>query len=315
MSLAQTIFFAIDYVFDPFQNPRKQMKSLGNKVSCAKDILYNDKYPENCLMDTYVVPRKNAKYPVIIEIHGGGFVAGDKKYRSYLSSWYAVNTGAFVCNLNYGLAPKVSFPRPIYELSGIFDWLYDNAEELNLDLDKIIITGDSAGGYYSAYLSALSASKRLQDRLDIHPKIKLLGAVINCGIFDMDKALKNKSMLWISGSICQDFTGLTLNDLEGFEYFDVISPMVYVGEGFPQSFVVYAKKDVFCKGQGQALLERLDELGIYNDHYGSKSFFDNHTYSLTWSSRAAKATNKRILEFINNLYYGQKEMPKEEEDE
>ena len=305
MSLATRVFFAIDTFFDPFQNPRKKMKENIEKVSNANNIVYNEKYSDVCLLDTYVVPREDdSKYPVIIEIHGGGFVAGDKKYRSCLSAWFAVHTGAFVINANYGLAPQYVFPDPVYQLASLFDWIAENAEELHFDLDRILITGDSAGGYYSTYLAALSSNPELQEKIKITPKIKIFATVLNCGMYDIRKTLENKKIRLIADSICMDFAGIKLDKLDEYELKDVISPIEFISKDFPQSFIVYAKKDIFCLGQGQELIGKLNNFGIRCESFGSTSFFDNHTFSLTWSSHAAKKVNTMILEFMNDVFYG-----------
>ena len=306
MSLATNVFFAIDYFFDPFQNPKKKTEQNKEKVACAHNIVYNEEYPDACLLDTYVVPRKDgSKYPVIIEIHGGGFVAGDKKYRACLSAWFAVHTGAFVMNLNYGLAPKYSFPYPVKQLAAVFDWIYANAEELNLDLDNIAVTGDSAGGYYSSYLAALSSNEKLQEYFEITPKVNIKAAVLNCGLYDIKKALENKNIRLIADSICFSFAGIKLKNLEDYEYLDVMSPIDYLTPAFPSSYVIYAKKDIFCKGQGEELLKRLEEDGVKTERFASTSVFDNHTFSLTWRSKAAKKANMKILTFLNAEFYGE----------
>jgi len=304
MSLATKVFFAIDYFFDPFQNPKKQMKSHQEKVANATNIVYNDRYPDVCLLDTYVVPSddETKKYPVIIEIHGGGFVAGDKKYRACLSAWYAVHTGAFVLNLNYGLAPKYAFPDPVKQLSAIFDWIKVNASELKFDLDNIIITGDSAGGYYSAYLAALATSKELQEKLDIHTDINIKATVLNCGIFDIRKALDKKSIRILADSICFDFAGVKLDQMDTYQYADIMSPIDFITAEYPQSFVIYSKKDIFCNGQGQLFIQKLQSYGTRCDSFGSTSVFDNHTFSLTWSSRASKKANNMIISFLNEIF-------------
>ena len=308
MSLASNVFLAIDYFYDPFQNPKKQVQDNTEKVANAHNIVYNEKYPEDCLLDTYVVPREDdSKYPVIIEIHGGGFVAGDKKYRSCLSAWFAVHTGAFVLNLNYGLAPKYTFPDPVIQLSSIFNWIADNAEELHFDLDNVVLTGDSAGGYYASYLAALTSNKDLQDKLGIYPRIKTKATVLNCGMYDIKKTLENKKIRLVADSICFDFAGIKLDQLDDYEHMDKMSPIDFITKDYPQSYIIYANKDIFCMGQGQEFIKKLEQNGVYCTSFGSTSVFDNHTFSLTWKSKASKKANMKILEFLNGVFYGTKE--------
>ena len=69
------------------------------------------------------------------------------------------------------------------------------------------------------------------------------------------------------------------------------APLDFVNTDFPASFVTYAGKDFFCGGQGPKLVEKLKELGVHVEEYGSVKFMDNHCFSLTWKSKAAKANN------------------------
>ena len=99
MSFARTAFVAIDYLFDAPQNNRRCTRFKNVEFVVDKDIVYDKSAPEDCTLDTYYVKRKEGKYPVLFYIHGGGFVAGDKKYRRALSRWSA-QMGYFVINVD-----------------------------------------------------------------------------------------------------------------------------------------------------------------------------------------------------------------------
>ena len=87
MSAATVIFKAIDYMFDLQQNPIGRTKRNMKNVVKTTDIVYDESDKKACTLDTFVIPKEEGKYPVIFEIHGGGFVAGDKKYRRCLLSF------------------------------------------------------------------------------------------------------------------------------------------------------------------------------------------------------------------------------------
>lgn len=78
MSAATVIFKAIDYMFDLQQNPIGRTKRNMKNVVKTTDIVYDESDKKACTLDTFVIPKEEGKYPVIFEIHGGGFVAGDK---------------------------------------------------------------------------------------------------------------------------------------------------------------------------------------------------------------------------------------------
>lgn len=102
MNRAEVVFKAIDVLFHPFQNCIKIKDTV-----IEKDISYDDRYPQ-CKAD-FVYKKSEEKLPVLVNIHGGGFVMGDKKHRRSISELYA-DKGWFVININYRLAPKYPFP-------------------------------------------------------------------------------------------------------------------------------------------------------------------------------------------------------------
>ena len=82
-------------------------------------ILSNEKYCNeknfDCDMDIYYDEKIKAKRPVVLYIHGGGFVAGGKEFRKAIALWYATK-GFFVLNVNYGLSPDCVFPEQVKHL-------------------------------------------------------------------------------------------------------------------------------------------------------------------------------------------------------
>ena len=304
MSLDVVVFKAIDYLFDLFQNRSSMVRKSKKKIDIEKNIEYMDIGDKNTTsLDLYLPKtRQDKKLPVVFVIHGGGFVAGDKKYRRGLSLWLSENANCAVVNVNYGLGPKYLFPEPIIHLANAANWVYDNAEKYNFNLDKVLVTGDSAGGYYAAQLCAIQNSSEMQNKYGVQLKTKFSAIALNCGIYDMDTALSQKVLFNLTDSLCFSFLGIKKDNIKDYEYYNYMSPLKYVDEKFPKAFVVYAKKDFFCGGQGEAILEKLKTHNVEHVEYHSEKFMDNHTFPSTWKSKAAKEANKLMLDFIVNFF-------------
>ncbi len=303
-SISKILFIAIDYLFKYPQNPSKIIKKNRVSVYVERDVVFDKNTPEYKL-DYFYKPHTTGKRPVIFEIHGGGFSAGDKKYRNALCYWFAHETGAFVVNVNYGLGREVQFPQPFIHLVNAANWVVDNAERFNLDLDKVLVTGDSAGGYYSSVLSVYNRCPAMQEACGGIPlKLKIGAAAFNCGIYDLKIALQTRIIFNMTKQVCLDFAGITPDQFDTYKYKDAVSPVDYIDENFPKSYIIYADKDVFCGGQGQALAKKLTECGVYNETYGSHKFLDNHTFPSTWISKAAKEANAGMIRFMNNYFAG-----------
>ncbi|MEG2014201.1 MAG: alpha/beta hydrolase, partial [Clostridia bacterium] len=236
MDISKNFFEAIDLVLNLPQNTCPYIKNTKQIVS-TKDIVYNMNYPFTCQMDTYFVPKKEGKYPVMLYIHGGGFVAGGKQYRIAMSQWMAEN-GIFVVCVDYGLAPEYIYPDPIKHLVSAVNWIADHAKEYNLDLDKLFVAGDSAGGYYSSMLCAVANNKTLQTVFDVSPKIDLKAAVLICGLYDIKKTFETKAAFNMDGKVFKSFTGIDVKDYATYELKDYISPIDFIDSSFPPTFMV-----------------------------------------------------------------------------
>lgn len=297
MSIARTLFRAIDVLFDHPQNKRRRKTYKDVDFIVEKDIPYGE--AEACRLDTYCVKR-DGKYPVMFYIHGGGFVAGDKHHRRALSEWCAVQ-GYFVVNVNYGLCPDCKFPTPLQHLILALNWIGGNADKYNLDLDKIVISGDSAGAYYSTAVISVVGDKALQERLGVSTDLKFKGAWLNCGIYDICTALGGKLPLNIGAVILDDFASIEVKDIDTYEYFDLCVPVKLIDEKFPPTFVTYAQKDIFCKGQSEGLIERLKELGVAVDEYHSTKLTQNHCFCLNWKGKDAVTNNGMVEKFLKMI--------------
>ena len=301
MKFSKFVFKAIDRLFYIPENPSLERNRLSG-VTYVKDIAYSEEYPDMKLDICYVPRTDGSRYPVIFEIHGGGFSAGDKSYREVLCKYYAKHTGALVVNVNYGLGPDCVCPVPTRHLVAAINWVAANRRKYKMDLSHFVVTGDSAGGYYSAILAVLQGSEYLQKLYDCKPKVKFTAAILNCGIYDVPTALSQKVLFNLTDEVCQDVTGVTPDMLSRYAYRDGISPIMHITKKFPKTLLIFAKQDAFCKGQGESMLEKLTQCKVPHTYVASENLLDNHTYSLMWFSRKARETNNVIVKFLNEHF-------------
>lgn len=114
------------------------------------DVPYGDDYLQK--MDIYY-PNNCEKpvYPVVILVHGGGFVQCDKRDWHVYPGFHALAEGFVLVSVNYRLAPAVSFPAETDDLKAAISYLRRNAARLRLDPDNFFSYGTSAGGNLVAY--------------------------------------------------------------------------------------------------------------------------------------------------------------------
>lgn len=302
MSFQKLFFTAIDKLFDRPQNERAGTDYINNDILVDRDIVYNDSAPRDCTLDIYRVQQDDS-YPVLLYVHGGGFEAGDKEYRRLIARWGAVN-GLFVANVNYGLCPKYKCPEPHRHLVAALNWLGSNAAKYNLDLSRIMISGDSAGAYYALFLVCLSLDSRLQGELGVHTDLKFSAAAFVCGVYDVVALLKKCYLPNVAVNIFKDITGIEPSELEGYRWKNLCTITDYINADFPPCFITHSQNDIFCRGQAEILEEALIRNGVYYEQYCAKKLADNHCFSINSNSEAAIENNKLLADFIERFKEG-----------
>ena len=94
-------------------------------------------------------PVADEKLPVLLYIHGGGWMLFSIDTHDRLMREYAARAGVAVVGIDYSLSPESKFPVALEECAAALDWIVQQADALNLDGEHILIGGDSAGANLS----------------------------------------------------------------------------------------------------------------------------------------------------------------------
>ncbi|MDN3427476.1 alpha/beta hydrolase [Microbacterium sp. APC 3898] len=113
-------------------------------------------------LDIYLPNEGEGPFPVIVAIHGGGFMRGDKTGPDIAPMLEGVNRGYAVVSVNYRLSGEALFPSAISDVKAAIRYVKANAEEYNLDPEKVAAWGGSAGGN----LAALAGTSGDEDSLN-----------------------------------------------------------------------------------------------------------------------------------------------------
>lgn len=95
-------------------------------------------------------PASGERLPVLVYLHGGGFVVGSLDSYDSICRVLANRTDCIVVSVDYRLAPEHKFPAAVEDCCEALDWVSENAAEFDGDGDRIAIAGDSAGGNLAA---------------------------------------------------------------------------------------------------------------------------------------------------------------------
>jgi acetyl esterase len=116
--------------------------------------------------------------PVLVYIHGGGWVWNSIDTHDRLMREYAGSGGCAVVGPDYALSPEAAFPEALEECAAVVRWIVAEGAAWGLDPTRIVIGGDSAGANL-----AMGAALLLRET---DPDLKLRGLLLNYGVFDAD---------------------------------------------------------------------------------------------------------------------------------
>jgi acetyl esterase/lipase len=109
------------------------------------------------------------RLPCIYSIHGGGYVIGSYDMDDLRFDNWCPSLGAVGVSVEYRLAPETPYPGPLEDCYAGLEWVFQNADSLGVDADRIGISGASAGGGLAAGLALLT-----RDRGDLSLAFQML---------------------------------------------------------------------------------------------------------------------------------------------
>jgi acetyl esterase len=161
-------------------------------VAVSTDISYADR--DGLLLDVYRSEGRQEQLPLILYIHGGGLVAGDKRhYRQYCMTLAAA--GYTVMNINYRLAPADRYPAQLQDVFAAMRWATTHAHTYGGDAGRMVLMGDSAGAYLAAMAACICSGGCPAGKGQMQPPVPpeaLAGVAVYCGFFAMHTAAGRK---------------------------------------------------------------------------------------------------------------------------
>lgn len=247
---------------------------------------------------------KNAKtLPVIVSIHGGAWMYGNKE----VYQWYCMSLaqrGFAVVNFTYRLAPEYKYPAGIEDANTVFQWVLDHADEYQFDTEHIFAVGDSAGGHMLSICAAMYTNPKFAARFpfEMAAKKHADGSVtpfrptaiaLNCGVYRLgigpDAREADKAIL---KELLKETTK---------EQFELLNPIPYMTGDFPPAYIMTANNDTTVDAvQAKMLKVRLTELRVTLKEkvYGTDKQPLGHVFHCNIKTEAAKICNDDECNFF-----------------
>jgi len=118
----------------------------------------------------YVPRAPKTKPPVMLHIHGGGWVLGDPDAYAKVCMAYCLAANCILVDVDYRRSPENKFPAGLDDCVAALDWVAKNARKLGGDPNRLMITGDSAGGNLAA-ATCLKSTVKLALQILVYPVI------------------------------------------------------------------------------------------------------------------------------------------------
>lgn len=279
-------------------------ESVSDKSALEKVVIEEHSYgnSERERLD-FIYPKQHSEpLAVLVYIHGGGWVAGNKDCRRvYLANFAA--DGFFVINIEYDLAPELKYPHAIGQCVNAVNYALTFAEEYGFDTSRVSVGGESAGVYYAMFLAAIARDSSILAKIGLG-SIKPLNCdftcvLSNCGAVDFAQIATCKFPN--SDIFVEAFTGYDIEDVLADKYTEELrntSPLSYITSNYPPVMLMYGSWDELRHSTFQ-IKEYFDKIGVNYSLYKCTGFFyGQHTSTMiTWGKKAFKVIDD-ILKFL-----------------
>lgn len=135
---------------------RQGMEDVSAMVPVSIEVAHVEDTSANGVPVRWYQPAADGPLPIVLLIHGGGFVIGSVRTHDALARRIARDANAVVVSVDYRLAPENPFPAAVDDCWSALGWTAEHAAELGGDPTRIAVAGDSAGGNLAAVLTHLA---------------------------------------------------------------------------------------------------------------------------------------------------------------
>jgi acetyl esterase/lipase len=209
------------------------------RVQILRNLQYGDGHRRTRL-DVYRPVVRPARCPVLLQIHGGGWVIGQKHQQGQPLMHRLASRGWICVAPNYRLSPRVTFPDHLIDVKRALAWIRLHGEELGADPDFVIVTGGSAGGHLASLVGLTANDPEYQPGFE-HVDTAVAACVPFYGVYDFldRRGIRGRASM----TPFLERVVMKCSPVEHPERWDKASPVMRVHDAAPPFFVIHGTHD------------------------------------------------------------------------
>ncbi|OTP22200.1 alpha/beta hydrolase [Enterococcus mundtii] len=279
-------------------------KALSN-VQLKEDQIYPSSRKKNTF-DLYYPKTSKQAVPVVLWVHGGGYVGGDKSgIKEFATRLVADSSVAFI-SMNYELAPDAPYPNQLKQVNEVVQFLLEKKQAYPmLDLSKFFIGGDSAGAQIALQYATVQTNANYAKELGMtaaFPANHLKGTLSYCGPVDLKQMANQQSddrfMKFFVKTVAWSLLGN--KDWQKSAELQEVSLVDKVTKEFPPTYLTDGNSFSF-QDQGLSLVQRLEALNVpvSSLFFKDKKATITHEYQFDYQTKQAKQCYQETVQFVN----------------
>ena len=202
--------------------------------------------------------------PCFFYIHGGGFYFPSAPYHYAFAKEYAVRAGCVVVYPDYRLAPKYPYPAAAEDCWAAYTWMTAHADTLGVDVTRIAVGGDSAGGDLAAVMTLMA-----RDRKAVQPMFQMLIYPVTDRRMQTESAKRYRDVPVWNAALSEKMWAYYLPTLPA-EHIEYASPMEAPSfAGLPEAYVEVAEFDSL-RDEGLNYADALEAAGVTVTRYETR---------------------------------------------
>ncbi len=209
-------------------------------VRVHSHIAYADAGKRNLLDIYHPEEAREGGFPVLLQVHGGGWMIGEKEQQAKPLMFHLAQRGWLCVAINYRLSPNAAFPAHIVDVKKSIAWIRENIAEYGGDPNFIAITGGSAGGHLSSLAALTPNYAPFQPEFE-NVDTRIQAAVPFYGVYDFTDRFDIRPEMSMEKMLADKV--LQCTQQENPEIWDTGSPLSHVNEDAPPMFVIHGTHD------------------------------------------------------------------------